>query len=247
MAIDFPPSYTPLPQLTQALRLHGHAALDAAAVQALCAVDAQALEQLAASWDDLPADDYLRDGGRYRSRRHHSCIIQGGRIEPVAHRAHWQSLEYNALHGGLERWFAPVTDAVRAQPAWEALLAGLAGACDALAGPTRWFVEAHQFRIDTTDGIGRPTPEGAHRDGVDYVAVLLVGRHAIKGGETRVFEADGPRGERFMLQQPWSLLLMDDARVIHESTPIQPAQPGGHGWRDTLVLTYRKGGFQGDD
>jgi hypothetical protein len=41
---------------------------------------------------------------------------------------------------------------------------------------------------------------------------------------------------------PWSALLLDDARVIHETTPIQPA--GAHGWRDTLVLTYRRGGFQ---
>ena len=34
-----------------------------------------------------------------------------------------------------------------------------------LKGEQTWFVEAHQFRIDTLHGIGRPTPEGAHRDG----------------------------------------------------------------------------------
>jgi len=71
----------------------------------------------------------------------------------------------------------------------------------------------------------------------------MVGRHQVKGGETRVFEADGPHGVRFTLNEPWSVLLLDDARVIHESTPIQPL--GEHGWRDTLVLTYRAGGFQG--
>ncbi len=107
----------------------------------------------------------------------------------------------------------------------------------------RWFVEAHQFRIDTTDGIGRPTPEGAHRDGVDFVAVLLIAREGVKGGETRVFEADGPRGERFTLTEPWTMMLLDDARVIHESTPIQPTSEGGH--RDTLVITLRAGSFQG--
>ena len=107
-------------------------------------------------------------------------------------------------------------------------------------------MEAHQFRIDTTDGIGRPTPEGAHRDGVDFVAVVLLARHRIKGGETRVFEAEGPQGQRFTLEAPWSLMLMDDARVIHESTPIQPLDAeGGH--RDTLVLTFRAQGFLGDD
>ena len=104
-------------------------------------------------------------------------------------------------------------------------------------------MEAHPFRIDTEGGIGRPTPEGAHRDGVDLVAVFLVAREGIKGGETRVFQADGPAGQRFTMTEPWSLLLLDDERVIHESTPIQPLQAHGH--RDTLVLTYRGAGFQG--
>jgi len=113
-----------------------------------------------------------------------------------------------------------------------------------MRGEQLWYVEAHQFRIDTTDGIGRPTPEGAHRDGVDFVAVLLVSRVGVKGGETRVFEAAGPNGLRFTMSAPWTTLLLDDERVVHESTPIQPlATPPAH--RDTLVLTFRRGGFQG--
>ncbi|MDQ6685238.1 MAG: 2OG-Fe dioxygenase family protein, partial [Pseudomonadota bacterium] len=84
---------------------------------------------------------------------------------------------------------------------------------------------------------------GAHRDGVDLVAVVMVARDGIKGGETRVFDADGPNGVRFTMSAPWSCLLLDDARVIHESTPIQPV--AGYGWRDTLVVTLRQGGFQG--
>ena len=83
------------------------------------------------------------------------------------------------------------------------------------------------------------------RDGVDFVAVILVGRTNIKGGETRVFEANGPKGQRFTMTEPWTLLLLDDAAVIHESTPIQPVGDNGH--RDTLVLTWRAGAFQGDD
>ena len=68
-------------------------------------------------------------------------------------------------------------------------------------------------------------------------------RSGVKGGETRVFEAAGPHGQRFTLTEPWSLLLLDDAGVIHETTPIQPQGPqGGH--RDALVLTYRAGSFQ---
>jgi len=49
---------------------------------------------------------------------------------------------------------------------------------------------------------------------------------------------------KMLLEAP-SLLLLDDAAVIHESTPIQPI--GEHGHRDTLVLTYRAGQFQGEN
>jgi len=75
------------------------------------------------------------------------------------------------------------------------------------------------------------------------VAVVFMGREGVKGGETRVFEAQGPHGVRFTLTEPFSCLLLDDERVVHESTPIQPVAE--HGWRDTLVLTYRQQGFQG--
>lgn len=39
-----------------------------------------------------------------------------------------------------------------------------------------------------------------------------------------------------------TLLLLDDHRVIHEPTPIQPTAAGGH--RDTLLLTFRSGGVR---
>jgi hypothetical protein len=72
----------------------------------------------------------------------------------------------------------------------------------------------------------------------------MINRKNVKGGETRVFDATGTSGQRFTLSESWSLLLLDDARVIHETTPIQPAQPGGY--RDTLVLTCRANSFQGE-
>lgn len=240
----FSPPFSALQTLSADLHQRGFALLCPQDVARLARVTAAELAALATAWEDLPSDDYLRDGGRYRYRRHASYRCEAGILEDVPHRAHWQSLDYNALHGGMSRWFAPVAEATRRQPAWARLITAVAAVCDRQAGAQRWSVEAHQFRIDTGDGIGRPTPEGAHRDGVDWVAVFLLARHRIKGGETRVFEADGPAGLRFTLEAPWSLLLMDDARVIHESTPIQPAQQGVPGHRDTLVLTYRANGFQ---
>lgn len=231
--------------LLDTVRSSGYAVLSPQAWTSLFHLHAAELEALPASWNDLPLDRYLRDGGRYRRRRHASYVVRDGGVESAPHRAHWQPLAYNALHGGLERWFEPIARNVAAAPVWQRLLTGFAGVCSALAGAQPWFVEAHQFRIDTTDGIGRPTPEGAHRDGVDYVAVLLVKRMGIKGAETRVFEAEGPAGVRFTMEEPWSVLFLDDQRVVHESTPIQPLE--SYGYRDTLVLTFRSRGFQGPD
>ena len=239
------PPITPPQQADTALRGQGYAVLDAAGLAQLAGVERAAFDALVPYWGDLPPDQHLRDGGRYRRRRHSCFVADGAGLAQVPHRAHWQPVEYNALHGGIERWFEPIEPAMTAQPAWSRLLLALGERASALRGAQAWYVEAHPFRIDTSDGIGRPTPEGAHRDGVDLVAVLLIERHGVKGGETRVFAADGPQGVRFTLSEPWSVLLLDDARVIHESTPIQPLQPDAPGWRDTLVLTYRAGGFQG--
>ena len=239
------PPFTDARHLLAALHDDGRAVLAPADLAGLLATDLAELDRLRPTWDDLPPDAYLRDGGRYRRRRHACFVVSGAVVEPVPHRAHWQPVAYNALHGGIERWFEPMTDSVVRAPVWSRLLAALAAVCSGRTGVRPWYVEAHQFRIDTTDGIGRPTPEGAHRDGVDFVAVLLVSRMGIKGGETRVFDADGPAGLRFTMSEPWTTLLLDDSRVIHESTPIQPTASGGH--RDTLVLTFRSDGFQGPE
>jgi hypothetical protein len=201
---------------------------------------------LTGAWDRLPPDLHLKDGGHYRQRRH-SCYVQTlatGQLELTPHRAHWQPTEYNALHGGFERWFEPVEPEVASAAAWTDLISQL-GQLFAQVRPTpHWHIEAHQFRIDTAGGVGRPTPEGAHRDGVDFVAVVLLRRHGVKGGETRVFDAHGPHGLRFVMAQPLSALLLDDTRVIHETTPILPTDPAKLGFRDTLVLTYRAAAFQ---
>jgi len=234
------------PSVDAARALHecGCALLTPQQLQSACAVQLSELDALRASWERLTRDAYLLDGGRYRFRRH-SCFIHelaADSLQLVAHRAHWQPRDYNALHGGLERWFDPIETAVLDIPAWGGLLRALGKLFATVRAHPRWYIEAHQFRIDTAEGIGRPTPEGAHRDGVDFVAVILVNRSDVSGGETRVFDAQGPAGVRFTMAEPWTALLLNDAQVVHETTPIQKAGP--RGLRDTLVLTFRADRFQ---
>jgi hypothetical protein len=241
------PPLTALDDLPRQMQAAGWAVLSAASLTQLCGTQENAWQHWQARWQDLPPDPHLKDGGGYRKRRHGCFNIQQGHVETAPPRAHWQPVEYNALHGGFERWFEALPPSLATDSGWHQLLGGLGQVADALRGPARWHTEAHMFRIDTggVGGIGRPTPEGAHRDGVDLVAVMLVARHNVKGGETRVFDARGPQGMRFTLAEPFSVLLLDDERVIHETTPIQPLDAAATAWRDTLVVTLRQGSFQG--
>lgn len=238
------PPLTPASDLREAIHQQGFAVLSAQSVAQLSGASLEALQELESTWASLSPDQYLKDGGRYRNRRHSSYVINADHVTLVEHRAHWQPLSYNALHGGMHRWFEPVESRVSQDPAWLALLRFLGRIASEMRGAQSWFTEAHQFRIDTAGGIGRPTPEGAHRDGVHLVAVFMVGRHHIKGGETRVFDMKTPFGQRFTLSQPWSVLLLDDERVIHETTPIQPTEEKGY--RDTLVVTLKAQSFLDD-
>jgi hypothetical protein len=235
------PTFIEPQQLPDKLKAQGYGVISPANLSAFIGAPLSELEALRADWDDLPLDNFLRDGGRYRRRRHSSFVVSADQVTQIPHRAHYQPLEYNALHGGMQRLFEPMLTPTVQQAVWPKLLLAIAHVCSAVKGSQPWYVESHQFRIDTNSGIGRPTPEGAHRDGVDFVAILLVAREHVSGGESRIFEAEGPHGQRFTLSEPWTFLLLDDQRVIHESTPIQPTAEGGH--RDTLVLTFRSGGF----
>ena len=229
-----------------ALQRFGFAHVSARELSAMVAVSSRDLRALQRAWERLPIDHFLRDGGQYRRRRH-SCFtftMTGGALELQPHRAHWQPTTYNALHGGIERLFEPMRPAMIQSEAFRALLCGLSREFASIRPVKRWYIEAHQFRIDTARGIGRPTPEGAHRDGVDFVCIILMRRCDIQGGETRVFDARGSTGMRFTMAEPASALLLDDRVVIHETTPIRPLDADRRGHRDTLVLTFRRHGFQ---
>jgi hypothetical protein len=247
---SFSPPYTTLSRSAIYLQEKGFALLHSDEFFVLSEHSAQDWQQLSLFWNSLSADEYLKDGGKYRKRKHASVIVTDQSIDIVPYRPHFQPLSYNALHGGMNRVFTACDEQFLKHPAMFDLLIQLGDLFTQVLAKEKqnlspWFVEVHQFRIDTAGGIGRPTPEGAHRDGVNGVAVLLVARHFVTGGESRVFDAHGPQGQRFTLDTPWTLLLLDDTKVLHETTPIQPADrknPEGS-WRDTLVITYRQDSF----
>lgn len=189
-------------------------------------------------WNDLPLDTFMADGGRYRRRRYATFALEGGTIAPRPAEPHYQSLSYNPLNGGIARHFAPFAPEAATHPC---LLALLRDAGALFAPGARWHVEAHQFRIMAgSENAGLPTPEGLHRDGVDRVLVQLVARRNVAGGVTRITDPEGRTLDRTTLTVPGDLYLLDDRRVMHEVSPVRPEDPARPGWRDVLVITFRR-------
>lgn len=200
-------------------------------------------EAFARSWDDLDLDTYMADGGRYRRRRH-AVFSAGpsGAIVRQPHQPHYQTPDYNPLNGGIARWFSPIASEVGSGPSLGTILEFGRALSGRLAPATRtWKIEVHQFRIEARPGVeGRPTPEGLHRDGVDYVLVLLVSRRNIASGTTSIHAADGREVGRFTLTEPLDAALVDDTRVSHGVTPVNAIDAGVPAYRDVLVVTFKK-------
>ena len=198
-------------------------------------------QAFAASWNALAIDRYMADGGRYRRRRHavYEATAEGA-IVRAPHQPHYQSRDYNALNGGVTRWFEPVDATIGAGATMNAILAFSRTLFESLAGPRAWRVEAHQFRIEARrNERGQPTPEGIHRDGVDYVLVLLVDRQNIGSGTTTVHRLDGIELGSFTLASPLDAALLDDCKVAHGVTPIEPLDGDRSAYRDVLVVTWQ--------
>jgi hypothetical protein len=202
-----------------------------------------AWDVFADSWNDLGLDRFMADGGRYRRRRFAAFAASPDGVARKPHQPHYQSRDYNGLNGGVQRWFEPVLNAVAEHPVTQAVLReGLALFHPLTVDPpARWHVELHQFRIEAGDGAaGLPTPEGAHRDGVDWVIVMLVERHNVASGVTDIFANDGARLGAFTLERPRDTVFLDDHRVLHGVTAIHPLEPGAPARRDVLVATFRR-------
>jgi len=202
----------------------------------------------AASWNDLELDEHMADGGRYRRRRH-AVFAAGpeGAIERQPHQPHYQGLDYNPLNGGIARWFAAITPEIGGGRSLGTILEFCRGLFSRLGpfdvargGPApRWKIEVHQFRIEAQPGNeGLPTPEGMHRDGVDFVLVLLVNRSNIASGTTSIHAPDGRELGRFTLTFPFDAALVDDSRVAHGVTPVNAIDPAAPAYRDVLVVTF---------
>jgi hypothetical protein len=223
----------------------GFASVDAEQMRALLPQAMSLWNTFAQTWNDLGIDTYMADGGRYRRRRFSAFKVSADGVARKPHQPHYQSRDYNALNGGIERWFQPITDEVANGDCLRSILRLcfqlFDGLTPAASRPASWHAECHQFRIEAREGEhGQPTPEGLHRDGVDWVLVMLVKRENIAEGVTSIHDSDRQLIGRFTLTHPLDSAFVDDSRVYHGVTAVTPVLAHQPAYRDVLVVTLRR-------
>ena len=195
------------------------------------------------SWNNLEIDTFMADNGRYRKRRYGVYeIAADGDIVRQPHQPHYQTVDYNVLNGGVDRWFEPILPEIGQGISMISILK-FSNHLFSLFKPDakKWHVEVHQFRIEARLGEhGQPTPEGMHRDGHDYVLVLMIRRHNIASGVTTIHDLNHKNLGSFTLTHPFDAAIVDDHRVFHGVTAVTPLDPAQPAYRDVLVVTFRK-------
>ncbi|MFE7191395.1 2OG-Fe dioxygenase family protein [Kitasatospora sp. NPDC057541] len=196
------------------------------------------------SWNSLSRDGYMSDGGTYRERRYSefSHDAAQGRTALLPHVPYSQTKEINYLNGGIERHFDPFERHVAESPVLNTIFQWCADILARTTGTAHWKVQSFQNRIlARSTEAGQPTPEGIHRDGVDFVLTLLVGRESIDGGTSALYDARTRecRAE-VLLTEPGEFLFADDEKMVHGVTPLTPARPGGQGHRDVLIAMFTR-------
>ncbi|ORT56592.1 2OG-Fe dioxygenase family protein [Streptomyces sp. CB03238] len=196
--------------------------------------------RFARNWDDLCLDTFMADGGTYRSRRYGRFELDPhtGELTALPHEPYRQERYYNRLNGGVDRVYEPLTPAFAQDPLLQGLLVWLGQVFTTIDDTQRWLIKLHPVRITAGADIGKPAPEGRHRDGETFVGSLLVDRLNISGGESSTYDEAGKRMRTVTLSEPGDLLLNDDQRTYHAVTPIEAVDKDQPAHRDVLVLNY---------
>jgi hypothetical protein len=202
------------------------------------------------SWDRLVVDQYMKEGDTYRERRFCKYLVDAASMSFVGLEDFFffQDISVNRYAGNLLREFAPVEAHIRKGRILQAIIArcleSILVCLD--SSETRWRVYVHQFRINCNRALtGRPTPEGLHRDGHDFISMHLISRVNVVGGASIICDRDGRSLTNATLTNPLDGFVINDRSVLHGVTPIT-SEDGYPGHRDMLIIDYNREEYNED-
>ena len=197
------------------------------------------------SWNDLPPDDFLSDGGHYRFRRYSvfSWSMKKSELELLPHEPHFQSTYRNNMNGGINRDFEPFKESTINNPIFTAMIMFVIQQISH-QDKQKWRIQAHQFRIEAnSEEAGQPTPEGIHRDGADFILIMVLDRQNINGGVSHIYDDAKHLIFGGLLDGSGDAVIINDKLVWHGVSEVYPIDKRKKGHRDVLVLTFHNKEF----
>tara|TARA_R100000808_G_C2135435_1_gene143834 strand:- start:616 stop:1278 length:663 start_codon:yes stop_codon:yes gene_type:complete len=195
------------------------------------------IDSVKESFNRLPHTDHL--DGQYRLRRYSTIRLNSGNAFSyikLPQQEFEQSEHYNKHQGGMSRSFEDLEDEVVGS-------LGMLDMCDrfleAGAFGESHPIEIHQMRIITTGEKTPVSPEGVHRDGYDFIAIVGVDRHNISGGNAQVHKTYGGKPIFDCPLSVGEILMINDRELWHNATDIYRLDPSKDGYMDAFILTAK--------
>ncbi len=203
------------------------------------------LNEFRARYETLPEDPHLFAGEGERFRRYARFLINPaqGTLERFKHDSFFQAKEYDQLYGDIHRHFAPLNPEDYESDFLQMLVME---SYRSLPIPESqrlepFEVSVHMIRIAATtrNNIGRPAPEGIHRDGYHFGSIHLMNRTNIQGDCNYIYDLNQKEIDRFKLERPLDSIYFDDRAIFHGVSPFQAVDPRSRALRDMLILLYQ--------
>ncbi|WP_432474609.1 2OG-Fe dioxygenase family protein [Amphritea sp. HPY] len=192
----------------------------------------QSVINLAASFKALPPSPYL--DGAFRLRRYSHFNFQQGDLSQLPTKAFVQSGDINLFQGDVERVYPEIEEQVINSDAFKEMFINfkeIAGISDDKP------IEVHQMRIlANSEALTEAAPEGVHQDGFESLAVFVIERSNIKGGEIRVHTEKEAAPFVSHTFDKGEFVVLNDQRFWHSAAALEAANDA-NAHMDVFVLT----------
>ena len=196
----------------------------------------EAIQDLSPSFELLTATEHK--DGKYRLRRYSivELLAEPHMFKALPSNTFMQTDEYNDFQGNVERKFENIDEYILDGKGMKELIYKFRMMNKLPVGTP---IDIHQMRIITLYDETPVSPEGVHRDGYDFIAMIGIARDNIKGGHLLVYtEQDGDHFMSIPLNAG-QMVTLDDTKLWHNASDIQTVDKTKNGYMDAFIVTAK--------
>ena len=190
------------------------------------------------SYKRLSKDNYLRSEHCYRFRAFSELNLKKNKIFIKTKNNFFQKNEINHFAGNVSRKFEPIKKNII-----NTFIEITKELIYFLPNKTQQKAEIglHQIRITCGDNyVGYPVPEGWHKDGCNFVAIITLNFENIVGGISRIRKNLINQNDVYnCFLEKNNFLLLNEKSYYHYTDPINVKNKNKSGFRDILVITFK--------